>query len=486
MPDADSPPPWWPHLLWVTAAAVLLDLGGIHHSHTADSLLPVLVSLYEWTPYYWEQNRYGMLVALLARPFDHPLTNLLVQNGITIWCGLITFPLAARYVLRHPSWAVAGPLAAATFVLIAPSHLAWCYFTTFNVFSTSMALGLVGLLAVEPRGGRWPALGRWLVAVGCFALAAWVNAAVGLLLLPVAALTAIARQRTAEADSAPGWRLRELGPAVGLTAFAVALATILQRLPPPEYRTTWLVVPPPAAWPGLLRQTAAKFADDVQPFVWLGFLGGTGAIAAARRRAAGGSAWLAVAVVAGVIAYAGLMGVLFKGRWRYATPGLVLIHTAVVAAAVHGLPWLTRRRAITIPFAAGLVVAAVVVRYGPPSVAGVREQLRSPANVHPRFADGLPVIASAKCTHVVGDYWTVWPAVFLTNLDAADRGGRPVVWGLSHRSTPTERHWRAVPPAATRIAAFADDVTVEQYLAKYGYRPARAEQHGPVVVYLLE
>ena len=96
-------PRWWPQLLWVTVTAIVLDFGILHHFHDADSLVPVLISLYRWTPFYWEQDRYGMLVALLATPFDHPFTNLLVQNGITIWAGLICFPLATRYLTPGPT-----------------------------------------------------------------------------------------------------------------------------------------------------------------------------------------------------------------------------------------------------------------------------------------------------------------------------------------------------------------------------------------------
>ena len=64
--------------------AVWIDLSPIHRFHNSDSLIPVLMSLDRWTPFYWEQNRFGMLVPLLALPFRDPFANLLVQEVETV------------------------------------------------------------------------------------------------------------------------------------------------------------------------------------------------------------------------------------------------------------------------------------------------------------------------------------------------------------------------------------------------------------------
>ena len=42
--------------------------------------MPVLVSLQRWTPFYWDQERYGMLIPALALPVRDPLLNLLLQR----------------------------------------------------------------------------------------------------------------------------------------------------------------------------------------------------------------------------------------------------------------------------------------------------------------------------------------------------------------------------------------------------------------------
>jgi len=82
----------------LVAAAALLDLGAFHRLEHGDSLVPVLVSLQRWTPFYWDQERYGMLVPLLALPVRDPLGNLLLQRGLMILAGLATVVLLAHWV----------------------------------------------------------------------------------------------------------------------------------------------------------------------------------------------------------------------------------------------------------------------------------------------------------------------------------------------------------------------------------------------------
>ncbi len=63
----------------------------------------------------------------------------------------------------------------------------------------------------------------------------------------------------------------------------------------------------------------------------------------------------------------------------------------------------------------------------------------------------------ARCTHVIGDYWRVWPTVFHANLRLADQGSSRVVWGITQRSRPTMRCWSRVPESDTRIASILGD-----------------------------
>ena len=59
---------WTWTLLLVALLATWIDLGRVHTFQGADSFIPILVSLQRWTPFFWGQDRFGMLVPLLATP----------------------------------------------------------------------------------------------------------------------------------------------------------------------------------------------------------------------------------------------------------------------------------------------------------------------------------------------------------------------------------------------------------------------------------
>src|SRR5947209_5284185 len=114
-------PPGWVLAAGCLAAAACIALSTRYQKdQQADSLIPVLCSLYGWTPFYWEQDRLGMLVPLLARPFTHPLTNLLVQSGVTIALGLAALAAVPWYLLRGRTAAPAGAAGAALFLAACP------------------------------------------------------------------------------------------------------------------------------------------------------------------------------------------------------------------------------------------------------------------------------------------------------------------------------------------------------------------------------
>src|SRR5262245_54281641 len=103
-----KPAPLWPWLLTCAIAAICIDLGSFHRLENADAIVPVLSSLYRWTPFYWGANRFGLLVPLLALPWSHPLWNLLVQQGLTIFSGLAVLFLLPRHLQRDAHWPATG------------------------------------------------------------------------------------------------------------------------------------------------------------------------------------------------------------------------------------------------------------------------------------------------------------------------------------------------------------------------------------------
>ena len=470
---------WSVSLCWTAAAALLIDFGTIHAYHNADSLVPVLSSLYKWTFYYWEQNRFGMLVALIATPFAHPVTNLLVQNGMTIWFGLLCFPLAIRYLTGGHDRSGLGPFAAASFLGLAPGIFQWMFFSTDNVFSTSLALGLFGLVAVER-----PTIGRGILALGLMTLATWTNSAIGVMLLPLVFGVTAARWFTLDDDPEGSRRVFKVGLAQSaLCLFALMLSKILERIPPPEYRTTWIVVPRPSDWPRLLMTTAGSFWAEQVPIAWACFFGlcaATGVALGVRRRDWRGLAGFVAVVVAAAV-FVCVMGILFNGRWRYSVPALVLVHIAAVTLVGRSLRQTLASRETAL-LSAGLlaVLGAVVVGHGLPSRDNVT------ASLNARFGPMADAVRTARCTHLAGDYWDVWPVVFLANARAMDDGTDERVWGLTFRSSPTAFRWRAIPRERVRVAALAGGPEARGYLPLLETRLRIAERRDGFEVYVPE
>src|SRR5437762_10011290 len=97
-------PPLWPYLVICAAAGLMVSLGSFHWWHNSDSLIPMLVSLQKWTPFFWEQDRIGMLVPLLTLPLREPLWNLIAQEAIYVSTTLAAMFLLPRYVLRDGNY----------------------------------------------------------------------------------------------------------------------------------------------------------------------------------------------------------------------------------------------------------------------------------------------------------------------------------------------------------------------------------------------
>ena len=482
----------------LTIAAVLFDLGTMHVWHQADSLLPSLVSTLHWTFYYWEQNRYGMLTALLARPFTEPFTNLLVQNGMTIWAGLATFPLAATYFGVKRPW-LGGLVAAALYVLITPEMTQWTYLSTFNVFSVSLAFGLAGLIVVNDR--RRSRVVRIGAATLCFLLGSWVNSALGLMLAPLAVLVPLSRKlcgdlRNPDAAGMKSWSwlirdpaLRSVTFGLGLCGFGTVAAMMMQRTTP--YRTTWVVLPPSAEWAGQFEHAWVTILHESKPEIGWAVLYGIVLFAVTH----GLFAWnslgksearravvLPLFVFLGCAAYVSVMMILFAGRWRYAAPAMMLFHAALISAFVGSLVsgWSDRRTRCAEWAATLLLGIAIVIAWGWPSAERAKQL------VILRNGLGVEALVDSKATHITGDYWKVWPAVFCVNQAYAERGSEERLWGVTYRSFPTFDQWTAIPPPQRRIAAFTGDDAAQKYRDWFAESLKRIDKHGRIEIWVTD
>lgn len=475
----------------LAAAAALLDLGALHRLEHGDSLVPVLVSLQRWTPFYWDQERYGMLAPLLALPVRDPLWNLLLQRFLLVVSGLGAVVLLARHVLPDRDWPLCGALAAALLPLLAPEGWRFEYLGD-QPYGLSLALALLGLALAEPappdlapglapgaRPRRRPA--RVLAGLALVLLAHWVNAATGVILGALALARAAEDLLEGVDRRAVAGRLRVdaalLGAGLGLGQATLLLWPRLTgrplRLP--------LGFLPPGEWPGAWRSILeGALQDQGRWLLWLALAAAAGAAALslpALRHARRGALVRAATLLLAALAYAAFAGALRwvadnHFHWRYLAPSALLVHLAAASLLAEPLARAAQARpALARPALGaallGLPLAALAAG-GPPSLARVR------ADLDARAGAWTEDVLGAGCHLVAGDYWTTWPAVWHVALVARERGLHRPVYGVAHRANPTVPLWWDRDRATLRIcrphgAAAARDAA--RWLETYGLWP---------------
>ena len=394
----------------VRLAAWVIGIAGVSYGvatgppaslHNADSLIPIFVSLENWTLFYWGQDRCGMLVPLLALPIRDGFSNLVAQNAISI--AIFLFGTAAafrRTGMRSPRICALGLL-----VMI----LAWrtgdvrALLLTTNQ-SYAPALGLFGLAFALAPGGRW-----WpgAVAAGLMILGTWVNGGVTLLVLCVGAVA------MATSPLRPFARPMVTGAVLSILAY-----TVLQAFAPEVLLDRTHVSLPSRH---LVRVVSVFWTDlNGRTLGTLGFLLPAALIAAwliGRRQAPELRAAIMV-VPAGIGLYGAAMMLGFAGHGRHLTPAIAITLGLAITAFGHRWPALLGSRAVLVG-----VVACVIAQLG----------FTSPAEARRRLVETLGKgqaheLHAAGATVVTGDYWPVWPLTFALNLlhEEVD-GRRPVL-----------------------------------------------------------
>ncbi|MGD0842056.1 MAG: hypothetical protein ABSA32_12940 [Candidatus Acidiferrales bacterium] len=511
-------------LFWAAAAvaAVCIDFGAFHRLHNSDSIVPVLVSLYRWTPFYWDQDRFGMLVPLLALPFRNPLANLLVQSAINVFCGLGAFFLCARYVAPR-AWLFTGAFSAAFFLLFNRPDTRFLYLGPAQPYGVGMFLGLGGLLLLENVRFSRPLR----ITCGFISLlaASWVDAAVMFVLLPLiffrwyfisesferGGVLGFLKSQPAKdgggegSDSAGGRRRIALGLVARARRFfdqdaAVAAAFVFCSFVASylysgivSYSAAYGDWPYPPVQPWKLPAVWLQFGKNV----WFEYLMDNWGIAVAVMLAFGVVVRLvlrgrnartntaAITLIASAVVSFLLIGSLSHVQGteydpRFALQSMVLLQIGAIAWAL--LPIYDRvgasgRRA-TIAAAMILFLAAPLYLYGRPSLGKVRADLDGTLGAY------TPEILQSGATHILGDYWKVWPATYHANLTLYEMGSDRRIWGVTDRSAATREFWSAIPPEKMRLATVAGDPSVPYVLNMYSFPPLEEEQRLADIVIL--
>jgi hypothetical protein len=451
----------------VASLAGWLDFSRLQESHHADSLVPVLAGLTAWTPFFWGQDRYGMLIPLLALPVRSPGAHLLLQGflviGLSVW-GLV---LLVRTLLpRSLEWAPAAALLLCLLLLLAPAD------QRFNIlwvqpYTLSFALALSGV-ALLHRPGAF----RLGAASLLFLAAAWVNVSVGVVVGPLvlwrALFTDVGRLGLA--------RLRFVLTSLGLLALATWCSARLSRAVALPHTPTELL--PAAVWRSAASALFHSASDDADVRRWVGValvLAALGLLSLSLphiRHSARPVLWAAAGLaLTSALPFAAAS----TSQWvaqngyplRYLVPSLLLLEAACCLLATLPLLALPNDVHALQPAASvGAVALATLLAVGPPSGAAVVRPFET------RWGAAARDVIGAGATHVTGDYWKVWPTVFYASWLLGDARRRDWPYGITDRSIATLDKSRTLTHA--RVAAL-DGHTA--WLAFLGPRPWRVVEH---------
>jgi hypothetical protein len=465
----------------------------------------VLVSLQRWTPFFWEQDRIGMLVPLIAAPFRNPLVNLLVQGFFYVFSYLAATFLLARYMLRGASYPLVGALSASAFLSLATAYYRFGFFLE-TFYGVWLALGLGGLLLLEqsPTGH----VSQWhrVFAVVCIILAHWVFIGTALVLGPlVVSRYLFCRTDQQEPPPAPQaaphlqpqrrlvWVANALSSAIGMELLLLAAGSVagfmLMRLAPVSLKAEYAGTLPLGRWGPTCWQLLRNTWDALAPHSWPYFLAGSAGVGLlhlavpALRRQGGPSLRAALALAA-----AALVWWLFLGtrKWtvvnfcvhRYTLPAVFLLQAGLIIVAVGPLAAGLGKQGLRIgrAFAVAILLLSIFAGYRLPSLSGVRTILDR--ELGGRTAD----ILESRCDYVAGDYWKVWPAVFHANLVLYERKEHKTIWGVTGRSTVTQHLWPQVPLQDLRVAIpVGGEERAPEFLATFRFPPLVVVEKRPTV-----
>jgi hypothetical protein len=432
----------------ITCLAAWMGLGTLHDFQHADSLLTVLISTQRWTPFFWGQDRFGMLVPLAAMPIRDPLMNLLAQGWMTTSAALLAPFAVSRYLTgRGGQWIAIGACTNLLFLLITPPvvHFDWLVAQPYGL---SLCLGFAALIVAED-GSR---VRESIAAFVLLAMACWVNISI-VVMLAIATVTKGARPTRL-------LTLEMLGAAIALllAGYLAPVHTVASLIPPRQWADGWTQLFGNAATTTISTAAAGGVAAGVLiAAAWLWRTHSTlhwRHLAATLAMAVGN--WLFV----GTSLWVGMNR--YSARYMYPTLMILGVGVSVVFVALFA----KRTKELSVAALATLALV-VVVRYGMPSPSHIERRLDD------RFGAQTAEVLRSGATVIAGDYWRVWPAVFDANLALSRAHSPSHVFGLAYRSEETDPMWMTAGRQIL-IAAAPDDASVG----------AVAEQHGIAITLL--
>ena len=459
-------------LLITVPMATWITFSSVHRYHTADTLLPVLVSVLKWTPFYWGQDRFGMLIPLLTVPIHSPFAILLFQTWLGAFAALFATFLILRYATGNgPTWLISGAIVNLTALAVLPPQVQCDWFLA-EPYAASLLLAASACLLLE-KATRI----RWIFAIALMILAHWVNVSAFTLLAPLVILHYLIQKRRSD-----------LNRVIPCIAIGAAAGWIMMRAS--HYRgVTRVGLDPARVWLNAWTQQVQAISKSQTSYFMI-FLVWVAPAAAAlifqliRRDVR--TKHLAAAAVLGV---SGTVNWLFVGTlvWvrlnlyslRYALPSLLFCICALVVLQISFLEsWVGRKGTLVVCVL--LTFAVIGHKYGRPSVAEVRRAIDQ------QFGLMTDDIVNSNVALLAGNYWSVWPAVFHANLTLYERGEGGLVYGLTERSLVTTALWSHIPQSSLCVAVPLGDTEASMYMDHARLHSVRREEQKTISVFMFE
>ena len=473
----------WPYLLVNLVAAVWIDFTSFHRLMTSDSIIFVLASLYEMRFFYWEQDRVGMMIPLLASWCRHPFHNLLLQSGMMLFAGLTLPVLLARVLSPHRMGALAATVANGLFLLLAPDALHLETLLLCN-YPSALVLGLSAILVIESKPtteSRARGLSRIAAAGVLLILAHWQYIGTVAFLGPLVAWRAWLGTGPA-APTPPkspfDFALRPLKDPRAKTLISLILLAFLTvsvgmrevRKSTPVVRTSPDSLPL-AQWP----ETWWHLAETTAMLTGIGgfaaALGGVCAVGlsadlAFRRKLLSTTALATLPACLAACVEVSMVG---TREWtaingyhpRYILAAILAITTSL--ALIGLIPILERLpnrfEMLALVVCGLLLLGGATARYGWPSVRAARD------TIDEKCGAMTPTIVETGCEAIGGDYWRVWLSMFHANMVLYERGEDRVLFGIAYRCDPMSRRWAQFPDGF-RVAVRDDELSDTERMAE--------------------
>lgn len=409
--------------LFCMAAAMAIALSSYHEHLNADTLITYLVSLIKWTPFYWGQDRYGMLIPGLTAWIKIPILNMVVQSAMHVATSFVTFFLLAK-ALKFTHWIEAGALAAIFYCALSGVGDFVSFFSPWQIYTPAMMFGLLAL---------WCAEKSWIASLLCLIIAQWCNFSVNILLAIL--ILALSLEQLGR-DGWKVWRKGLIRHALLLGASSIV--GYFLRLP---FATTGSSAYSMASWKEGLTgwiEMLVNYRNMTQYSMWMLLLP-PALVLVVRfiwrvqfdpRQVRTAVAALVALWLYGFVIGASVFAKLSGYPPRYLIPSIVIWLVVWAGFVVQLVPtdWIASKRLRGV--FAMMILATIMVRFGLPSMYAVERALNR------RLGPAYEEVQKANCTHVVGDYYRVWENVFYSYIK-----GEHILWGITFRSEVTYDKW---------------------------------------------